>query len=192
MNYIQKISICNICELSFGQHLKSKDQGEVKYLQIKNFSEEGIFLDNVETYIEQDMVKATSLLSDGDILFVGKGMKFFAYKYDEKIGKAVASSVFFVIKVHETKVLPDYLVCILNQPKSLAYFYGASAGSSIPSIRKKELLDFEIPIPPLNEQENIVSYYQNHLEQQKLISEIKSKNQILFHQAINQLTQVNN
>lgn len=188
MNFIKSVNLGELCEVSFGQHLKSKSLGDVKYLQVKNFTEEGIFLDNVENYIEKDKIKPQTILCDGDILFVGKGMKFFAYKYEDKMGEAVASSVFFILKIINNNVNPEYLTCILNQPKSLAYFYGASAGSSIPSIRKKELLDFQIKLPPLNEQEIIVNYYKNYLEQQKIISEIKSKNQILFQQVINQLT----
>lgn len=192
MNYIQKVNLGNICQLSFGQHLKSKDEGDTQYLQVKNFSEDGTFLNNVESYVDADAIKPSSLLIEGDVIFVSKGMKFFAYKYESKIGKAVASSVFYIMKVDEAKVLSDYLVCILNQPKSLAYFYGASAGSSIPSIRKKELLDFQIPLPSLEEQKKIADFYNNHIEQQRMLSEIKTKNQIIFNQAIHQLTQVNN
>ena len=119
------------------------------------------------------------------ILFVSKGMKFFAFKYDKEMGDAVASSIFYIIKVDSTVVLPDYVTCILNHSKSISYFNQVSAGSSIPSIRKKELLDFEIPIHSMEMQKKIVDMYKIHKKEIEILEQLKEKKQVLFNQIIN-------
>lgn len=187
MNKIRNEKLLNLCNLSFGHYLKSTQDKGISYLQVKNFSDDGEYLNNVENFVQKKNVKESLLLEQDDILFVSKGMRFFAYKYETSIGAAIASSIFYIIKVDVDLILADYLVCILNHPKSMAYFNGVSAGSSIPSIRKKELLDFEIPVPSVLEQEEIVKIYKLHAEQQKIVTELKQKNQIRFNQVINQL-----
>ena len=142
MNKIRNQKLLNLCNLSFGHYLKSTQDEGISYLQVKNFSDDGEYLDNVENFVQEKNIKESLLLEQDDILFVSKGMRFFAYKYETSIGTAIASSIFYIIKVDADLILADYLVCILNHPKSMAYFNGVSAGSSIPSIRKKELLDF--------------------------------------------------
>lgn len=187
MNKIQNLKLFDLCDLSFGQYVKSVQDKGVSYLQVKNFSDNGSYLNNVDNYIAETDLKKSMLLEQDDVLFVSKGMRFFAYKYDKNIGDAVASSIFYIIKASKEKILSDYLVCILNHPKSIAYFNGVSAGSSIPSIRKKELLDFVVAVPTINEQAKIVEIFLNHQHQIKLFEQLKEKKQNLFNELINQL-----
>lgn len=188
MNNFVRTKLKDVCLLNFGQHMKAESEGVIKYLQVKNFSEQGLFLNNVDNFINPSEVKQHQLLQQDDILFVSKGMKFFAYKYDGSIGRAIASSIFYIIKIDRNSILSDYLMSILNHPKSLAYFYGVSAGSSIPSIRKKELMDFEFNLPSLEEQKNIADIYDCHQKELSLLNKIKENKQLLFNQLIYNLT----
>lgn len=185
-----KTKLLDFCSLNFGPYIKSVQEEGILYLQVKNFSDTGNYLNNIDTYVSPDDLRESFLLEQDDILFVSKGTKFFAYKYDNSIGKAVASSIFYVIKLDRSIVLPEYLLCIMNHPKSLSYFYSASAGSSIPSIRKKELLDFEIPLISIEEQKNIVDFFRCHKSQMNILEELKEKKQVLFNQIVNQLTEI--
>lgn len=179
-----KVKLSEIVELNFGQYLRPTSEGAAKYLQAKNFSADGDYLDNVELFMDNNDIQPKHLLRQDDILFVSKGMRFFAFKYDTFIGPAIASSIFYVIKPNINRVLPDFLVCILNHPQSLNYFNGASAGSSIPSIRKNELLDFEIELPSLDEQQKLMDLYYCHKEQMHLLNQLKNKKQDILNQII--------
>src|SRR5690606_667205 len=106
------------------------------------------------------------LLEEGDVLFVGKGMRNFAWKYSADIGKAIASSIFFVIKPKPEFVDSGYLVTIFNSTKYQSFFQSLGAGSSIPSIRKNELEAVEIPLPSLEIQKKIATL--NTLHQAEL------------------------
>ena len=182
-----KCKLGDIASFNFGYYGKATENDGVAYLHVRNFSENGDFLYNVENYISLSNVKKEMLLKQDDIIFVSKGMKFFAHKYDEDLGPSVASSIFYVIKVNTVVVLPDYLTCILSHPKSLIYFNSVSAGSSIPSIRKKELLDFEINIPSIEIQKKIVEINNLHKKQIAILEQLKQNKQILFNQLINKL-----
>lgn len=187
MIFSTKKQLKEIATFAFGSHVSDLDSSGIKYLQVKNFDETGHFLDNVEQHIEVNKLKAQHLLQQDDILFVGKGLKFFAYKYDLSIGAAVASSIFYVIRVDKSLILPEFLVCILNHPKSMTYFNGVSAGSSIPSIRKSELGDFEVILPPIEDQVKIVELYLLHKKELELMAQLKEKKQIRFNQIINEI-----
>ncbi|MDM1461328.1 restriction endonuclease subunit S [Myroides odoratimimus] len=183
-----RVKIKEIADFNFGYHISEIQNQGILYLQAKNFDENGLYLDNVENFIDKDTIKEEHLLRDGDILLVGKGMRFFAYKYEQSIGKAIASSIFYLIRVDQDRILPDYLTCILNHSKSHKYFNSIGAGSSIPSIRKNELADYEIALPALEMQSKIVNIYNLHKYEIQLIEKVKQNNLIRFNQMINEIT----
>lgn len=92
-----------------------------------------------------------------------------------------------MLKVDENKVLPGFLSAVLNLSKNIAYFQQAGAGSNIPSLRKKELADFEIEIPPLEIQKKIVAMKKLHDEEMKLADAIKDQKKLLYQTAINNI-----
>lgn len=188
MKNYEKVKLRDVASFTFGFHTSKIESQGIIYLQARNFNENGSYLNNVDKYIELNENKDDVLLKDGDVLFVGKGMRFFAYTYKQEIGDAVASSIFYVIKTNREAVLPDYLTCILNHKKSHNYFNSIGAGSSIPSIRKNELADFEINLPPLQVQHKIVEMYDLHNKEIHLLDQLKEKKQIRFNQLINEIT----
>lgn len=171
-------------KIYFGHYIKDLKKEGVSYLQARNFDHNGIFLNNIDSFIEEESVQDKMLLNHGDIIFVSKGMKFFAYMYDMAIGPAVASSIFYIIKADRSIVDPGFLTLILNSTKSLNYFNQSSSGATIPSIRKSEIEDYEIPLPPLAIQNALANIYKLHKEEIRLLQDlIKSK-----HRFINQIT----
>lgn len=188
MKNYQKVKLRDIASFTFGFHTSKIENQGIIYLQARNFNENGSFLNNVDKYVELNESKGEMLLKDGDILLVGKGMRFFAHCYKKEMGDAVASSIFYVIKTNREAVLPDYLTCILNHTKSHNYFNSIGAGSSIPSIRKNELADFEINLPSLQVQHKIVEIYDLHNKEIQLLEQLKEKKQVRFNQLINEIT----
>ena len=150
-----KKQLKDISDLQFGFYEKPKEEGELLYLQAKNFNNYGLFDGSVDGWIDVDEKSKNHILEDGDILFVGKGMRNFAWKYSAEIGKAIASSIFYVIKPKRELVDSDYLVTIFNSIKYQSFFQALGAGSSIPSIRKNELEAVEIPLPSMEIQKKI-------------------------------------
>jgi restriction endonuclease S subunit len=151
-----KTSIKDIADIQFGYYAQPDDLGAIPYLQAKHFGEYGLFLNQVDSFIiGTDKVKE-NLLREGDILFTSKGFRVFAYMVDKNSINTIASSLFYIIRVDLHKILPQYLVSVLNTQKSIQYFKQLGAGSTIPSIRKSEVMDFSFNLIPIALQQKIV------------------------------------
>lgn len=173
--------------MQFGFYEKPKEEGELLYLQAKNFNNYGLFEDRIDGWIDISEKSKSHILEDGDILFVGKGMRNFAWKYSADIGKAIASSIFYVIRPKSELVDADYLVAIFNSSKYQSFFQVLGAGSSIPSIRKNELEVVEIPLPPLEIQKKITDLSLLHQKQLLLTEKLIEEKNKLFQAVINDI-----
>jgi restriction endonuclease S subunit len=182
-----QLKLKDIANIQFGHYAQPSKNGTIPYLQAKHFNASGQFTYNIDTLLEEDDKTADNLLQDGDILFVSKGFRFFATEYKIEFGKAVASSIFFVIKADKNKVIPAYLVSILNLPKNLLHFQQSGAGSSIPSIRKNELADFVVNLIPLHQQQKIVALQELYLKDLQLTENLIKQKQLLFQSTLSKI-----
>jgi hypothetical protein len=91
-----KVSLKNIAEFQFGLYSQPVENGTIPYLQVKHFNEFGK-ITSIENFINLNDGNHKHLLQDGDILFVGKGFRIFAWCYRKSFGRAFASSIFFII-----------------------------------------------------------------------------------------------
>lgn len=171
--------------MQFGFYDKPKEMGDAVYLQAKHFNEFGLFDGNADGWIDVTEKSKSHLLEEGDVLFVGKGMRNFAWKYSSDIGKAIASSIFFVIKPKCEFVDSGYLVTIFNSTKYQSFFQALGAGSSIPSIRKNELEAVEIPLPSLEIQKKIAMLNTLHQSELGLLGRLSDEKNKLFQAVIN-------
>lgn len=129
------------------------------YLQAKHFDEAGQISAELHPDLMADTISEKHLLRHGDVLFAAKGTKNFAavYNIDEP---AVASTSFFVIRLEEdfkNRILPEFLVWLMNHPVAQAYLKGQAMGSSIASISKGVLEDLEISIPAVETQKLVLN-----------------------------------
>lgn len=173
--------------MQFGLYDKPKSEGEARYLQVKHFDDFGLFNKGIDEWVDITEKSKGHLLEDGDILFVGKGMRNFAWKYNADIGKAIASSIFFVIKPRHDLVDSNYLATIFNSNKYQSFFQSLGAGSSIPSIRKNELEAVEVPLPTMATQKKIAKLNELHQEELRLTGKLIEEKNKLFQAVINDI-----
>ncbi|MEP0938188.1 MAG: restriction endonuclease subunit S [Ekhidna sp.] len=179
--------IKQIADLRIGYHTQPVENGNVHYLQAKNFDDEGNQVDDIDNYIVLDDTNGLYLLKDGDVLFAAKGNRNFAWTYHSSFGPAVASSVFIVLRPDITLVKPDFITTIFNLPQSQERFQILAAGSSIASIRKSELEAFIIPLPTLDIQDRILQLKDIHSKELSLTRSIMEHKQDLYNSVINTL-----
>lgn len=182
-----QVKVKDIAKIQFGHYSALGKNEEIPYLQAKHFDDLGQFTYNCDTFLDENQVSSENILQRGDVLFVAKGFRFFAAAYNQDWGRTVPSSVFFVLKVDQTKVIPDYLAAVLNLPQTLTFFQQAASSSTIPSIRKKEVEDFVFNIPSLREQQKIATLKQLHLNEIKLTQQLINQKQNLIQAALQQL-----
>ena len=189
---MQQAKLKDIADIRFGWTGEHQTHGEALFILARHFDEWGEFQPQyIDTFTSLEDKQAHQVLQHEDIIFAGKGFRHFAWCYQEEIGKAVASSLFFVIRANKKYIEPGFLTILFNQPKSISFFKQLSAGSNIPSIRKSELENFEVPILPLHKQYEIIRLHQLHTQSMTLLRQIGTQKQVLFDNAIQHIIQQN-
>ena len=166
-----KKQVKDITSIQTGLYAKPSGVGEVVYLQAKHFDENGQLLSTLHRDLKTKGISEKHLLKDGDVLFAAKGTKNFAAVYENHNEPAVASTSFFVIRLTDKKVLPEYLAWFLNSHSTLTLIKGQAIGTSIPSISKQVLENLEMTVPSIETQKAILQ-----------VTKLRNKEKALKHQ----------
>lgn len=151
-----KILIKDITNIQTGLFAKPDGFGELVYLQSKNFDESGKLNSVLYPDLQAEGISEKHLLKNGDVLFAAKGTKNFAAVFENHNQPSVASTSFFVIRLANNKVLPQYLAWFLNNHTTQTLLKGQAIGTSIPSISKQVLENLEITVPDIKTQKAII------------------------------------
>jgi len=116
-------------------------------------------------------------ISNGDIIFLSKGQYNYATFIEDLPDTlpTIAASYFFVLRVKNNSILPEYLAWHINQPPSQVYLQRVVRGSGMPFIPKSEFSNLEIDIPSFDAQKIIIKLYKLSLKEKHLIDVIKYK-----------------
>lgn len=84
------------------------------------------------------------------------------------------------------KIDKRYLAYFLRQPSMVDYANGRSSGANLPRLSPKALADFDIPLPPLEEQKRIAAILDQadslHRLHQRAIDRLNALGQAIFHE----------
>lgn len=162
-----------ITNIFSGIYAKPDIEGDVFYIQARHFSKEGIFDSTVNPDLLYTDKLAKHLLQKDDILLASKGLNNFAVAYNDEIGKAVASSMFLVIRINQGGILPEFLTWYLNHPLAQSYFINCSKGTALPCITKRIVENLEITIPTLEKQRVILKIHELRLKEKQIKTSIE-------------------
>ena len=167
-----KQKIKHIASIQTGIFTKVSSQGKALYLQAKYYDQDLEITGVIKPDIVLDGIAEKHLLRKGDILFAAKGNRNFATCFAGLEYPAVASTSFFVIRVHEETIAPEYLAWFLNQPNAMQFLKGKAKGTSIVSISKSSINDLEVSIPSIQKQRLILKIFQLRNREKALTSKI--------------------
>ena len=139
------------------------------------------------SFIELDGKNDKFLLQPNDVILAGKGHRTFAWAYNADFGRAIPSSLFFIIRAKASKVLGAYLAQYLNSEKIQYSLKLIGAGATITSIPKKELEEIDVVIPSMDEQKKIVEFIELLDEDLRLTQDLLKKRAALKKGFINKL-----
>ena len=178
---MKNTTIKNIASVTSGLFLPVVPSGEVAYLQVNDFSNPNAVAMASKTLATKRT--ETNMLHKGNILFACKGATYLSVVYNSDI-QAVASTAFFVLRLRDANICPDYLCWFLNQPSIQAYFKYSQIGSNTPLIRKPIVEELEIPIVDMDIQIKIVEISKLAEQKRSLIQEISRKKQMILDQTL--------
>ena len=152
----------DVCiKITDGTHHSPKNtpQGEIPYITAKNIRPRKLNLTNL-TYISQEdhnEIYARCNPVQGDVLYTKDGVNLgMAVVNELDFEFSLLSSVALLKPKHE--ILNNfYLMVFLNNPSCFSLVTKKSLGSAITRIVLRQIKEIPIPLPPLEEQEQIVS-----------------------------------
>lgn len=152
-------TIGEICSsLKYGTSKKSSDDGEVVVLRMGNLQNGEIDWSNLAYTSDEEDIKKY-LLKSGDVLFNRTNSPELVGKTSIYRGEIPAIYAGYLIKLDYEKniVVGDYLNYYLNSSKAKEYYMQVKTdGVSQSNINAKKIGEFEIPLPTLPEQDEIV------------------------------------
>lgn len=152
-------TIGEICSsLKYGTSKKSSDDGEVVVLRMGNLQNGKIDWSNLAYTSDEEDIKKY-LLKSGDVLFNRTNSPELVGKTSIYRGEMPAIYAGYLIKLDYEKniVVGDYLNYYLNSSKAKEYYMQVKTdGVSQSNINAKKIGEFEIPLPSLSEQHEIV------------------------------------
>ena len=154
-----KATLGNISEIQVGyqsrESIHQYHKGSHYLLQAKDFN-------NLHQVDWSNLIKFTptgsvikSEIQLGDILFLAKGQDNFAYLVDRSVDHILATNSFYIIRVDQAIVLPEYLAWWFNQTPAKKYIQLNRSGSSLPFLSISAISHFEILIPDIETQRKI-------------------------------------
>lgn len=157
----QQFAFEEICtKITDGTHHspKSYEHGKYEYVTAKNIRPWGLDLSNI-TYVEQDVyatIYKRCPVEKGDVLYIKDGATTgLAIVNPLERPFAMLSSVALLKPKHDV-VLGPFLAMVLNSPWFKQRALGKMSGSAIRRLVLRQIKAFEIYLPPLEEQHEIV------------------------------------
>lgn len=179
-----KTKLKNIASIQTGVFAKPEPEGEIVYLQARHFDESGNIIEALHPDIFVNKINSNHILKAGDVLFATKGTKNFAVAIDDLFPVSVASTSFFVIRLKNEDILPEFLAWYLNHPDSLKFLKGFAVGTSISSISKSVLEELEISLPDKNKQQLVLKIAQWRKTEKQLKVQIEALREIQIQKLI--------
>ena len=166
------------CYISSGYPFRGKieesNESNIKVVQMKDVSLDKPINWSECLTVELNGRRTPDYLRSGDILFVARGNRNYAVQIDEIPDgiQAVASPHFFVIRLQDSSVTPEFLTWFLNQTPCQQYFEQNAEGTMAKSIRRSVLEQTPIAIPSLQKQAAIVKLHKSHIQHNYVIQQL--------------------
>jgi hypothetical protein len=127
------------------------------------------------------MSRTDSILKAGDMLFMARGSRNFSVLLEAIPDSVLAAACFFIIRVSNEEVLPDYLCWYLNQvPVERYLIQNSGRGVHMPVVRRSVLENIDVPIPALEVQKKIMEMQTLEREEQELLNNLAKKRKELI------------
>ena len=159
--------------IKYGPHLKTEMEGSARYIKGNHFDEDYNLMKVEDSWVKSENGKY--LLQENDVLVAAKGFRNFAWKYSADAGPCVASSLFYVIRLDEIRIHPDYFVACMNSSRVQHRLKNIGLGATIPAIPKNELLRIDLNVPSMEDQSKAILFYKILNEEIGLYRKILAK-----------------
>lgn len=173
---MNKQKLKDLVDVSWWVYVRMKSWKEVISFNANDFDEYGELKNHVSPSVIFSSFPEKHLLQDQDVLLVVKWTKFFSVLYRKEYWPAIASTAFMILRINnKNELLPEYLQVYMNEALQSAYFKNRTRWSSLLSLSRKVIEEYEVPIPSIQYQRQMIDIYQEHIDQVRILKELKQK-----------------
>lgn len=120
-------------------------------------------------------------LEHGDILFMARGAKNYSLLIDKVPESVLAAACFFIIRISNPDVLPEYVWWYLNQSPVEEYLKRFSGRAvHMPVVRRAVLESIDIPLPPIKVQKLVAEITTLMMKEHDLYKKLAEKRKYLM------------
>ncbi len=178
---------------TFRGSIKNDPKGNIFVLQAKNISANQEILNTVDLVtISEKSIRNPYFLVHNDILIVSRGSGVGSFRsavFDSDVINVMPSSSVHVIRIKDVTVLSKYVSLYFNSldgQKALSQI--VTGASYIQSILVKNLMDLQIPIPPIHIQKSIIALHENISEQERILKRKQEIQKAIINASFTNLT----
>ncbi|KVG26717.1 restriction endonuclease subunit S [Burkholderia ubonensis] len=157
---------------SFRGSVPVVDGGNAFALQMRDLSPIGEVGWDGLVQTDVDIGKPVQWLEPGDVVFVARGARNYAVCLREVPKPVVCSQYFFLLRVKSPALLPEFLAWQINRAPAQRYLASNAEGSDQLSIRRPILEDLPISVPPLNQQQLIISLAETAVHEERQLQDL--------------------
>lgn len=132
-----------------------------------------------DDFISKEKISSDLLSSNGDII-IRISEPYTAVHITDKFSNKIIPSSFYIIKLKDAKILPEYLTWYLNSECAQKQFMTHNISSTVNIIKSSSLRQIKIQAPDLDKQKLIVNIRELHLKELILLDELNMEKQKIY------------
>lgn len=159
--YLVRHKIKDIADIQIGYQFRGRVEadphGTHKVIQIRDL--DGLPFLKVENLQAVRLKGDTDryLVNENDVLFLSRGHKNYAIPINIPLKNTIAASYFFILRIRQDKILPEYLAWYINQAPAQEYLHSvARRGTHMPLVPLSVFIDLTVDVPDIEIQKRIV------------------------------------
>jgi len=173
----------------------SRKKAEIEYdakatynlLSLKNISEDGMIInESFDEFTSNENLDDHYFTEEGDVL-MRLSQPFTTVYIDKNYTGLLIPSYFAIIKVNETKVLPQYIAWYLNTKNVKNELERSQAGSRIPSTNQHTIKSIPVVLTPIKQQQILIEFYQLYQREKLLYKKLIEEKKLLFQVVTQQI-----
>ncbi len=170
------VRLKEIAEIQMGYSFRSKLLGQqdsnVAVIQMKDLTEANTVETSSSIKIYLDKFDDRHLVKKSDLVFRSRGQNSTMAIMNKELQNAVLAAPLLKIRINKKVILPEYLLWFINNPESQRWFSKRREGSHGGMINKKALEEFEVLIPSLDKQKEILEISNFMMKEEQIMKRL--------------------
>ncbi len=137
--------------------------GNIAVINISNITDTGIDYENLYQIEEEERKVSRYILEDGDVLVTARGTTFKVAVFEKQPMLCIPSANINVIRPKDM-LRGAYLKFFLESPAGIKMLQSLQRGTVVVNINYQDIIELEVPVPPLEVQDALIEEYNTGLK----------------------------